>query len=88
VAEKRAARRQRVLKGGKILLNRDGTIDCTVRNLSEIGACLHLPSSVGVPDTFDLVINPDRDPMRCRVVWRSAKQIGIAFIPTARGPSG
>jgi PilZ domain-containing protein len=81
MAEKRRIRRQRVLKGGKILLSRGGAIDCTVRNLSETGACLHLPSSVGVPDSFDIVIGPDSAPTPCRVVWRSAKQIGIAFTP-------
>jgi hypothetical protein len=37
--ERRKIPRRRILKSGKILLGRR-QVQCTVRNLSEIGACL------------------------------------------------
>jgi hypothetical protein len=58
--------------------DRWATIDCTVRNLSDRGACLNVESYIGIPDTFDLVL--DNAPVRsCRVTWRKATQIGVAF---------
>ena len=53
-------------------------IDCTVRNLSGGGACLKVASPIGVPDTFDLVLD-DASVRHCRVTWRKATQIGVAF---------
>jgi hypothetical protein len=53
-------------------------IDCTVLNLSDVGACLKVESPIGIPDTFDLML--DHAPVRgCRVTWRKATQIGVEF---------
>jgi hypothetical protein len=50
----------------------------TVHNLSDRGACLNVESYIGIPDTFDLVL--DNAPVRsCRVTWRKATQIGVEF---------
>jgi hypothetical protein len=72
-------RRRRALKGARIVFKGHGaTIECTVRNLSDLGACLNVESYIGIPDTFDLVL--DNAPVRsCRVTWRKATQIGVAF---------
>jgi hypothetical protein len=79
--EKRQGSRRRVLKGGKISFHQLGTsTDCTVRNLSQLGACLIVTSPVGIPDEFDLVMDSDKTPRRCRVEWRSANQIGVSFL--------
>jgi len=84
--EHRIAARRRVLKGGKIEFG-GGTIDCTVRNLSDTGAALDVPSPVGIPAEFNLVV--DGTPRPCRVVWRKEKRIGITFGKRAvSGPSG
>jgi hypothetical protein len=49
-----------------------------VRNLSDRGACLKVESPVGIPDTFDLVL--DNAPVRsCRVIWRKATELGVEF---------
>jgi PilZ domain len=73
------ARRRRVLKKARITFkDRCATIDCTVRNLSDRGACLNVESYIGIPDSFDLVL--DNAPVRgCRVTWRNATQIGVEF---------
>jgi hypothetical protein len=47
-----------------------GAIDCVVRNLSERGACLKVESPVGIPETFDLVLEGDDIVRPCRVVWQ------------------
>ena len=77
--ERRSTPRQRVLKGGKVVIN-DGfsTFQCTVRNLSESGARLKVASIIGIPDTFDLAMDDGRK-HACTVVWRTATEIGVKF---------
>lgn len=53
-------------------------IDCIIRNLSDGGAKLEVPSVVGVPNTFDLLA-PRQPPRPCRVVWRALKEMGVQF---------
>ena len=74
--ENRIANRQRVLKGARIHFG-GGTIDCTVRNISDTGAALEVTSPVGIPTEFTLVANDYQ--RHCRVVWRKEKRIGITF---------
>ena len=51
---------------------------CIVRNVSDGGAKLEVTSVRGIPDAFDLIV-PNHRPQRCRVAWRSLKEIGVAF---------
>ena len=78
-SEKRGVQRRSTLKGGKIVFNAGrSTIDCMVRNLSSTGAKLTVNSVVGIPETFDLVLDGhSRQP--CRVKWRRLKEIGVEF---------
>lgn len=80
--ERRKVQRQRTLKGGTISFNRAGGIDCRVRNLSAKGACLEVASQVGIPASFDLIIEHDNLRQHCEVVWRTATRLGVEF----RGP--
>lgn len=79
--DSRSATRRKTLKGGRIIFNAGrSTIDCTIRDLSAKGAKLQVTSVVGIPNTFDLSIGgADRQP--CLVVWRSLKELGVAFQP-------
>jgi hypothetical protein len=77
--ERRLAPRHRVFKHGVLAFNSGGSVDCTVRNLSETGARVDVFNSVSVPKSFVLVIETDRFSRHCRSVWISDKQIGIAF---------
>jgi hypothetical protein len=74
--DQRSAARRRVLKAGTIEFS-GGALSCSVRDRSDIGAMLVVPSPIGIPDHFLLATNGSRIP--CRVIWRSEKQIGIAF---------
>ena len=79
MTELRKYQRHRVLKGGTISVNRTGGIDCTVRNISDAGACLEVVSPLGIPDDFDLVITDGHSHHACHVIWRHEKRIGVAF---------
>jgi hypothetical protein len=80
MAEHRTRPRQRTLRSGKIVFNhRSCVVDCMVRNLSHDGACLDLPSTLGIPDDFDLLIEPDKPARACRVTWKRETRMGVAF---------
>lgn len=52
--EHRASRRQRVLKSRKVIYaNGSIVIGATIRNISETGAQLRVPTTVGNPDQFE-----------------------------------
>lgn len=74
--EHRTTTRHRVLKGGRIQFG-GGSIDCTVRNVSENGAALDVTSPLGIPTEF--VLETDGDRRACRVIWRKEKRVGIVF---------
>jgi hypothetical protein len=78
--ERRSTSRRRVLKGGTIEFNRAGGVSCTVRNLSDKGACLEVESPLGLPESFDLMIGSDRHMHHCKVVWQTVHRIGVEFI--------
>ena len=77
--ERRKLGRHRTLKAGTINFNRASGIDCRVRNLSPIGACLEVASQIGIPDDFVLLIEHDHLKQHCRVIWRTTTRIGVAF---------
>jgi hypothetical protein len=76
--ERRAHRRQRVLKMATIAFGGAG-IDCIVRNVSPAGAALEVESQIGIPPEFSLVISAEHFTAHCRVRWRKEKRIGVAF---------
>ena len=77
--ENRRTQRRTTLKGGHIVFNAGrSTIDCTVRNLSSKGAKLTVASVVGIPETFDLMVQ-GHSKQPCRVKWRTLKELGVEF---------
>ena len=80
-AERRASPRRRTYKVARIGFGGGrAVINCLIRNLSETGACLGVESPVGVPDEFNLVFESGEPSRMCRVMWRKAKLIGVAFL--------
>jgi hypothetical protein len=78
--ERRAAQRQRVLKGGSIEFDGAG-VDCVVRNISATGAGVEIVNPVGIPHEITLSI-PTRDVREhSYIVWRKEKRFGIKFSP-------
>jgi hypothetical protein len=79
VDERRSAPRMRTLKSAKIVLSdKTPKIECTVRNLSNIGARLQVSTSSGLPSHFDLEFDGGR--RHCRVVWMRETLFGVAFV--------
>lgn len=78
---KRGSARQRVLKSGKIVFGGGAfSVDCTIRSWSDTGARLQVPTTVTIPDRFELVDTQSRLRREATVVWRRADQIGVQFI--------
>ena len=75
--EHRTAPRRRVLKAGSISFG-GGVIDCTIRNISETGACLEVYDPV-LQNLFDLVFDLNQARRACRVVWRKHPRMGVEF---------
>lgn len=78
--DRRSSPRHRTLKSGRIVLDGGSRIlECRVRNLSEDGALLKLPSTADIPERFELsVLNEDiRETAVVR--WRTATELGVQF---------
>jgi diguanylate cyclase (GGDEF)-like protein len=77
---RRKSQRHRTLRGARIVFNGGrSAINCTVRNESVDGACLHVESSLGVPINFDLVLDGETTERPCTSVWRSENRVGVEF---------
>ncbi len=74
---RRESARLRMLKSGRILLGK-ATVPCTVRNISEGGACLQLQSTYGLPSAFDFALD-DKPPRACKVIWLDATTVRVQF---------
>ena len=80
--EHRGSPRRRVLKSGKVIFNHNASVvDCTIRNLSSVGALLLVPSTLGIPAHVELLIDGDTERVACDVAWRHAQQLGVRFAP-------
>jgi hypothetical protein len=78
--DRRNVRRTKVLRSAKIIVpRRSPVLHCTVQNLTDVGACLKVANTFGVPETFDLTFEHGRTRRACRVVWRTDDKLGVAF---------
>jgi len=83
--ERRKQIRHRTLKAGLIAFNRAGTIECRVRNISPVGACLEVAGPAGIPDEFLLLVEHDQLKKNCRVIWRQPTKLGVEFVSARLG---
>jgi len=54
--------------------------DCSVRNISALGACLEFRANNAIPSNFDLTFDRGRTLRECHVIWRTTSEVGIAFL--------
>lgn len=72
-------RKRSFLKGTVYFNNRMSSIECVVRDFSDLGARLEFPTTVTLPDSLELYI-PTRDQtLLAQVRWRKDAEAGIAF---------
>ncbi|HEX4040198.1 MAG TPA: PilZ domain-containing protein [Xanthobacteraceae bacterium] len=78
--DRREVGRTKVLRNAKIIVPaRSPVIHCTVQNITSGGACLKVANTYGVPETFELTFEHGRTRRACRVAWRTADMLGVAF---------
>jgi len=83
MSENRVRARRRMFKTGKIVLSdKAPKVECTVRNLSDTGACLEVSVTFGIPSRFDFICDGVRLP--CRVAWIRDKKIGVVFTESSQ----
>ena len=79
-SERRSSARQKSFLQGRVFFNnRRNSIDCLVRDISDLGAKLIFAGTVTIPEVVDLYI-PNKDELRrATVQWRFAEEVGVAF---------
>lgn len=78
--ERRAVARTKVLRNAKIIVPaRSPVVHCTVQNITSAGARLKLANTYGIPEKFELTFEHGRTRRACRVIWRTADSLGVAF---------
>ena len=81
--ERRTERRTRVLLRASIHTPTDGRITCTIRDLSEGGARLHVDSGADVPERFGLTVDGEDRRFECHLRHRSGSTVNVQFLSSA-----
>jgi PilZ domain len=56
---------------------------CVVRDIAAGGARIVLDHALNLPEKFALVLSGNSSVHRqCRIVWRSAREAGVIFLPS------
>jgi diguanylate cyclase (GGDEF)-like protein len=85
MTERRSDSRGRTLKGGKILFHQGrSAINCAIRNFSDGGACLEVASTVGIPASFELLLDGEIITRQCTQRWTAGNRIGVSFDAASR----
>ena len=90
VYEKRRGKRQQFWQRADLALVKDGShiAYCQVSDISTGGACLHLKSTVQLPEEFLLVLSRAGKVFRhCRVVRANGLELGVKFHTPSRAVS-
>jgi methyl-accepting chemotaxis protein len=78
--ERRSERRSRVLLPARILVPNTDGLDCTIRDLTEGGARVHVPHHKQVPNRFSLVVEASGRRYECEAKHRSGAMINVQFV--------
>jgi hypothetical protein len=80
MANHRSTPRYRTLLKGRVIFpNKQSTMDCVVRDLSEGGARLHIGHHDTVPDHFSLYVPLKETTYQVTVRWRQNEDVGVMF---------
>ena len=82
-----AARVRAVLKGEIRYDNGLRSTACVIRDISDTGARLELPSDLALPDHFDLYIEKKKQPRPAIMKRRRGVDIGVAFVEAVDAPT-
>jgi hypothetical protein len=73
-----------VLKGQVVFNNSSSVLDCTVHDLSELGARICFTEAVEVPPEFELEIPSRGLRLPARLVWSREANHGVIFLEKAK----
>lgn len=83
-ADRRRARRPRVLLGGKLVFgNATQSADCTIRDLSETGARVRISADLPIGGEVWLINITGGVAWRAQTAWRRANELGLQFLEQA-----
>lgn len=82
--QKRLAKRQRVLKSAKIVLDDWRAIDCVLRDVSETGAKIRIGSTTDIKQNFRLYTAMDNMIRDVKLAWKHHDEIGVIFTSEAK----
>ena len=86
--ERRSRVRQKSFLQGHVLFNKGrSSLDCLVRDFSEIGAKLKVSETATLPEVVELYIPNKDETFRARVQWRTGNDVGVAFGEEGEAPS-
>lgn len=78
--DRRAFLRYEVRKDGRLLfVDRPCLVECTIRDISEDGALLSMPSVVPLPAVVLLWEEATGALHECEVKWRKGRTVGVQF---------
>jgi hypothetical protein len=80
--ERRRAPREPSGEPGAIIHGFASSVECTILNSSQLGACVEVAPSTEmwtIPDIFCLFIGSKASMRPCRVIWRSFQRMGVEF---------
>ncbi len=79
-AERRENTRHKCLRGAVASFNKGYSVfECVARNVSEKGARLSFGETFALPSEFELVIAPEPQKHKAKVVWRTMSVVGVAL---------
>jgi hypothetical protein len=79
--QRRTSRRTGTQSGARIVSNHFASgLKCTVRNISDTGACLVFGYPVAIPSEFELEIPSHGQFHRCQVRWSTGRTYGVKFL--------
>jgi methyl-accepting chemotaxis protein len=81
--ERRGERRTRVLLPAQILAPGAEPLACSIRDLTEGGARLHLGARSRIPERFTLVVEADGRRFACEVRHRTGETVNVQFVVPA-----
>jgi PilZ domain len=82
--QRRVAKRQRVLKSAKIVLDDWRSIDCTLRDVSETGAKIIITSTSNIPQKFRVFFAADSTIRDAQIAWKQHDMLGVHFTSEAK----
>lgn len=80
--ERRSNVRHKSFMQGRLYFNhRQSSMDCNIRNFSDLGARLEFPETTPLPDSFEVYIPSKDQYFQARAIWHDGAHVGVAWLP-------